>query len=504
MLRCMSLARSALTVAVLAWVTTSWIAVARADPASTSAAVVCATDAPFAESLAAKEIRRYVYLRTGKLLPLVEALKTDGAGVLIVVGCKDRPIIRDLLTDAKLKTAIESLAPEQYLLRTIEHGGRPIVLVAGGDSIGTLYGAYRLTEHFGVRFYLHGDVVPDAVKKRLKAAGKDPADPAVVQHLYEGIFQRIIQTHPLDYYWFWTPETWTWQATKQPQIDATLADFRAAIAAAEKVHAPFTLATCDWVLGPVQDRALFDNVLPKRMPMNCINREVGHAPVEPGFAQVQRRPKWAIPWLEDDGAMIIPQLWAGRMRKDAADALAYGCTGLLGIHWRTRILGPNVAALAKAAWDQHGWNPAHGQQTMPAAPRPPEGPEGGKIARFPTNRITGTDEAPLYQSVRYDVGAYCLDVPNGKYTVVLKFCEPHYGEVRKRVFGVKLQGQPVIDTLDIFRKVGKNKALDYTFKEIEVTDGRLTIEFLYQSNPLNPARNVSSTASKRSRSVSLR
>ena len=52
----------------------------------------------------------------------------------------------------------------------------------------------------------------------------------------------------------------------------------------------------------------------------------------------------------------MPQLWAGRMRCDAADALQYGCTGLMGIHWRTRILAPNVSALAKAAWDQTGWN----------------------------------------------------------------------------------------------------------------------------------------------------
>ena len=61
----------------------------------------------------------------------------------------------------------------------------------------------------------------------------------------------------------------------------------------------------------------------------------------------------------------MPQLWAGRMRRDAFDALKYGCTGLMGIHWRTRILGPNVSALAKAAWDQKGWSEA--------APASPEG-----------------------------------------------------------------------------------------------------------------------------------
>ena len=74
--------------------------------------------------------------------------------------------------------------------------------------------------------------------------------------------------------------------------------------------------------------------------MSCINRQVGNTPVEPGFAKVQGRPKWAIPWMEDDPGLTMPQLWAGRMRRDAADALQYGCTGLMGIHWRTRVLGP--------------------------------------------------------------------------------------------------------------------------------------------------------------------
>ena len=58
------------------------------------------------------------------------------------------------------------------------------------------------------------------MKQRLQAAGKNPADPAVVQELYEGMFQRIAKTHPLDYYWLWTPEGWTWSRCTQQQIDA--------------------------------------------------------------------------------------------------------------------------------------------------------------------------------------------------------------------------------------------------------------------------------------------
>lgn len=635
-----------------------WPCSVLAEPLGPPTAIIANPSDAFAERLAAKEIRRYFYLRTGQLLPIRESLgKIDGG--LIVVGRKDRPAVQALLSDGGPKASVDGLAAEQYLLKTFQREGWPVVLVAGGDAVGTLYGAYRLAEHWGVRFYLHGDELPDRhmaatllavdelgkplfdrrgiqpfhdfpegpdwwnedgykavlsqlaklrmnffglhtypesgvgpepltwiglpadvlpdgrvafsyparhfttlngtwgyapmktgdycygaaamferddygtdymrgmapwpstpedsnelfrrvgellrgaftfagrlgiktclgtetpltiptpVRARLKAAGKDPADPAVVQEVYEGIFRRIVQTHPLDYYWFWTPEGWTWSAVSQEQIQATLADFRAAIAAAEKVKAPFTLATCGWVLGPPQQPALFDTVLPKSMPMSCINRMVGHAPVEPGFAAVKGRPTWAIPWMEDDPALNSPQLWVGRMRKDAADALAYGCTGLMGIHWRTRVLGPNVAALAAAAWDQRDWNPAINPQVAQARPKAPEGPDGGSHAAF-TSPIADTDDDPVYQTVRYDVSAYQLDVPNGTYKVTLKFCEPHYKEPGKRVFGVKVQGNKVMDRLDLFAKVGQNRALDHVLENVQVTDGRLMIEFVYE------------------------
>lgn len=632
---------------------------ARAEPTVVPSEIVCSTDSSFAENLAAKEIRRYIYVRTGKLLPMVDPLKADRRRSRITVGLKSQPGITAAVMDARLKDRIANLGPEQYLITIVQDPDRlPQLLVLGGDPTGTLYGAYRLIERLGVRFYLHGDVIPDQpialaisgaeelgkplfdrrgiqpfhdfpegpdwwntdgykavlaqlpklrmnffglhtypeggvgpepltwigpagdigqkgrvkasypsrhftaangtwgyqamktgdythgaaalydrddygvdymkgmtpwpktpedqnelffrmgtllkesftwarqlgiktcigtetplaiptpVKQRLKAAGKNPDDPAVVQEVYEGMFRRIMETHPVDYYWFWTPEDWTWNAVKQEQIDKTLADFRAAIAAAKKVQTPFTLATCGWVLGPPQQPALFDEFLPKEMPMSCINRQVGHEPVEPGFAKVEGRPKWAIPWMEDDPALTSVQLWVGRMRKDAADAKQYGCTGLLGIHWRTRVLGPNVSALAAAAWEQSAWNPAINKAVQ--TPRDPEGPNGGQFASFAGASIADTEDDVLYQTVRYNTGGYYLDVPNGKYTVTLKFVEPHYNQKGVRVFDVSLQGSKVIDQLDIFAKVGKNRALDYTFKDIQVKDGRLAIEFGYR------------------------
>ncbi|MHC4623823.1 MAG: hypothetical protein ACYS4W_07960 [Planctomycetota bacterium] len=505
--------------------------------AGDTVSIVRPAKASFAERLAAREIRRYLYLRTAELLPILEShTELPAQTHLIVVGQKGRAVVGHLTAkDAALKSSVASLGAQQHRLKTVNIENRRVVLIAGGDPVGTLYGAYRFIEHVGVRYYLHGDTVPDAripldlpqldergeplfelrgiqpfhdfpegpdwwstddykaiiaqlaklrmnfiglhtypegghgpeptvwiglaedvepegkvkfsyvssyanslrgtwgyapkktgeyafgadqlferddygpevmsgmvplpktpeesnelfnrvgnmlreafeyahalgiktcvgtetpltipkaVKEHIEAKGKNPSDPFVVEQLYEGMFGRITKAYPLDYYWLWTPEGWTWAGAKEEQVLATQRDLLTAAGAVEDVKAPFTLATCGWVLGPPQDRARFDKVLPKDMPFSCINRNVGFEPVEPNFARLEGRPKWAIPWLEDDPAMIIPQLWAGRMRRDAADALSYGCTGLFGIHWRTRILGPNVSALARAAWEHAGW-----------------------------------------------------------------------------------------------------------------------------------------------------
>ncbi|MBN1421265.1 MAG: hypothetical protein JXP34_21000 [Planctomycetes bacterium] len=610
----------------------SAISMAAAPP---EAVIVTAQDASPVETFAAREIRRYVYLRTGELLPIRHRRAAPGAILVIAIG-RDRR---------------GRLEPQEYAIGLGEGRRGTLVWAGGGTDEATLYAAYRLAEHFGVRFYLHGDTIPDGevpldfsgvdesarplfalrgiqpfhdfpegpdwwdvddyeaylgqlpklrmnffglhtypegapnaeptvwiglpseveadgrvrasypssyqstlrgnwgyapkrtsdyafgtsslfevdgfgndvmrgfcpqpdaaadcdevfhraaaalnqafgfarrlgiktcagtetpltiparVKQRIEAMGKDPADPAILRELYEGIFARIAKAYPLDYYWFWTPEGWTWSGVKEDAIKKTIDDLMTAIAAAKGMGAPFRLATCGWVLGPQTDRSLFDKILPEGMAVSCISRAVGHDPVEPGFANVGGRPKWAIPWLEDDPALTSPQLWVGRMRRDAADALRYGCTGLMGIHWRTRVLAPNVAALARAAWDQSGWGDAPADET---------GPVGGQVASFPASDFADTEDDPLYRTVRYDMTAYRFTLPNGSYEVTLRFCEPHYGEAGKRVFGVKIEGAQVIDKLDVFAKVGKDRALDFAFDDVKVEDGRLDIDFVHQ------------------------
>ena len=335
---------------------------------------------------------------------------------------------------------------------------------------------FALARQLGVKTCIGTEtplVIPAAVREHLKQLGKNPADPAVVRELYEGMFKRIAALGSVDYYWLWTPEGWTWGGNNPAQLEATIRDIRTACEALAASGKASTLATCGWVLGPQHDRAALDKLLPKACPMSCINRSVGHDPVEPAFANIQGRPKWAIPWMENDPNLVAYQPWAGRMRHDAVDAKRLGCDGLLGIHWRTKALSANVSALAGAAWDQ-SWVPTS-YDISPVKPIKSHG-VGGNLAHF-TAPVAGADVQSVYQNVRYGMPDYNLAIPNGVYTVTLKFNEPHYGAAGKRVFSVYVQGKSVIENLDIFAKVGKNKAYDVKTPAVKVTDGNLKIDF---------------------------
>ena len=174
--------------------------------------------------------------------------------------------------------------------------------------------------------------------------------------------------------------------------------------------------------------------------------------------------------------MIIPQFHVGRLRRDAADAHAYGCTGLMGIHWRTRVLAPNFLALARAAWTQAPWNARFGKPIVLDTTPVPDTRAGGKRASF-TAPIAGTDDDSVFQTCVYDLSGYTLAIPNGVYDVTLQFCEAAYDAPGRRVFSVSVQGQSVASALDVFDRVGKNHAFELATAGVLVDHERLQIDF---------------------------
>jgi hypothetical protein len=202
--------------------------------------------------------------------------------------------------------------------------------------------------------------LPAALKERLKKDGKNPDSPETIKEIHKAIFRRIVAAHPLDYYWIWTDENWTWSGNKSHDTARVVNDILLAKKALEEVGNPFQLATAGWVVGPAEDRALLDKQLPPEIAISSISRNLGHTPLDAAYEQIKRPRKWAIPWMESDEfhGLNNPQLFVARTRKDAADALAAGCEGLMGLHWRTAEIAPNIAALAQAAWRIETQTPA--------------------------------------------------------------------------------------------------------------------------------------------------
>ena len=111
--------------------------------------IVIRQDASSLETLAAMEVRRYAYLRTGKVIPVS---KDTYDGNRIIVMCMNPEMEGDIGRD---------LVPQEFQIKTVNTEDKKIWWIVGGDEVGTLYGAYRFAEKLGVCFGLDEDVIPD-------------------------------------------------------------------------------------------------------------------------------------------------------------------------------------------------------------------------------------------------------------------------------------------------------------------------------------------------------
>ena len=89
--------------------------------------------------------------------------------------------------------------------------------------------------------------------------------------------------------------------------------------------------------------------------------------------------------------------------------------------------------------------------------------------------IAGTTSDPLYQTTRWGDTTYTFPVPNGNYTVTLKFCESYGPVAGQRIFNVLLNGTTVLPNFDIAAAGGTDTAVDRTFN-IAVTGHQIVVQ----------------------------
>ena len=203
--------------------------------------------------------------------------------------------------------------------------------------------------------------VPDEILRALPPEAKPPGLPGNAAFDVESVSGRrmldarlgqLLDAYPeVDHVWLWEAESASWSppGPNRPSLSVTpflqTHDFL-------RRHAPKTrLVLSGW--GGVSDH--FED-FHKRLPMDvvfaCLNDRLGWDPVAGAFGKLEGRERWPVPWLEDDSEMWQPQFLVNRWEKDMNLAEGDGCQGILGIHWRHRIVDPTAGFLSRFSWDR--------------------------------------------------------------------------------------------------------------------------------------------------------
>ncbi len=205
-----------------------------------------------------------------------------------------------------------------------------------------------------------------------------------VQARFETQLRALLEDYPtLDYVWLWQPEgrgilpqEWTkprslWESYTQRWSD-TLADIEEPERRAEAVRLALFALHANQVLHAVRPGVQLvvsgwggdawlkctdmfpglDRILPEDIAFAALDNIVVSPTVSEAYGHLAPdRVRWPIVWFEYDGDQWFPQPNLRATAGACRDALAKGCQGLLGIHWRTRAVEEEAAYCAQFAWD---------------------------------------------------------------------------------------------------------------------------------------------------------
>jgi hypothetical protein len=210
--------------------------------------------------------------------------------------------------------------------------------------------------------------IPDEILRALPPEARKKAEKEEIGHLdvesrtagdlLETRLAALLETYPdVDYVWLWEDENANWESRKSG-VPISATPFLQAHAFLKRNAPNKRLVVSGW--GGVARH--FDSLhqrLPEDIVFSCLSDTLGWDPVNDVFGKLEGRERWPIPWLEDDPSMWLPQLHVNRFERDMNLAEQYGCQGLLGIHWRHRIVDPTAIYQARFSWDKSLTPDAH-------------------------------------------------------------------------------------------------------------------------------------------------
>ena len=176
--------------------------------------------------------------------------------------------------------------------------------------------------------------------------------------LLERRLADLLERYPMvDYVWLWQDEDANWRS-REKNIPLSTTPFVQAHDFLQR-HAPDKrLVLAGWG-GVTRHFESLHQRLPEDVVFSSLNDSLGWDPVNEAFGKLGSRERWPIPWLEDDPSMWLPQFRASRFQMDMKRAESFGCQGMLGIHWRHRVVDPTATYFVRAAWDRELTAAAH-------------------------------------------------------------------------------------------------------------------------------------------------
>jgi hypothetical protein len=225
--------------------------------------------------------------------------------------------------------------------------------------------AFQYAKQLGIRTgvgfepYQLPDEIYRAVPPEAHYASADPKTPGpridpesvAAKDILEARLARLLEAYPtVDYVWLWEDEGMSWASQKQ-DVPLSVTPFKQAYDFLKR-HAPEKRLVISGWGGVVRHFAYFHKALPADIIFSSLNDNLGWDPVSEEYGKLESRERWPIPWLEDDPAMWLPQFHVNRFVRDMDLAEQYGCQGLLGIHWRHRIMDIDAGFQAGYSWNK--------------------------------------------------------------------------------------------------------------------------------------------------------
>ncbi|MGO8792562.1 MAG: hypothetical protein ACLQVL_34960 [Terriglobia bacterium] len=251
--------------------------------------------------------------------------------------------------------------------------------------------AYAYAKQLGIRTgvgfepYQIPDEIYRATPPEARGMGDDKTpgpriDPESVaaKDILEARLANLLEAYPMvDYVWLWEDEGMNW-ASQKGNVPLSVTPFKQAYDFLKR-HAPDKRMVISGWGGVVRHFAYFHKALPEDIVFSSLNDNLGWDPVSEEYGKLEGRERWPIPWLEDDPAMWLPQFHVNRFVRDMDLAEQYGCQGLMGIHWRHRIMDVDAGFQSAYSWDKGLTAKQFFQHFASAQARAPRAPTLAKI-----------------------------------------------------------------------------------------------------------------------------